>query len=233
MLAIFQLLVALTMKMHQLLSHQCRRELHAIVKMMYVALTTLSSSVWKGTDIMQSVFIDSGSEDESNVILTRTSKVKPKSAQASTAIKAKPKSKPRSAHLKVPTFEPLEAKPKSKPHSANVKVPKPESESEPEPEASNISGVAASDVNALPEFALSTWGTSFLPTLYNRLACAPDPFVLDADMVKVIQEIIDLVYPDSDYQVRVNDRIFTMVSLLSFTVYFQMTDMFLGEGSPQ
>ncbi|KAI0244949.1 hypothetical protein BJV78DRAFT_1092706, partial [Lactifluus subvellereus] len=54
------------------------------------------------------------------------------------------------------------------------------------------------------------WSTTFLPTLYSRLGCASNPFVLDADMVKVIQDIIDLVYPDTDYQVRTNDRIFAM-----------------------
>lgn len=58
-----------------------------------------------------------------------------------------------------------------------------------------------SDINTLPEFAWSTWGTNFLPTLYSCLGCARDPFVLDADMIKGVQEIHDYAYPNLDYQV--------------------------------
>lgn len=54
---------------------------------------------------------------------------------------------------------------------------------------------------------------------------------MGADMVKVIQEVIDLVFPNSDYKVRVNDRIFTLVRVL-FTLFY-VTDMRLGKGLPQ
>lgn len=87
---------------------------------------------------------------------------------------------------------------------------------EPLSAAASFSELVASDVSTLPEFARSTWGTHFLPMLYNCLGSAADPFFIEGNILKLIQEIHDYAYPDSDYQVRSNDRIFAMVSLLSF-----------------
>ena len=143
----------------------------------------------KGTNIKQFVLIHSGDEDDSDVIPVKTSNLRPK-----------PKSKPKSGEQKLATSA-------VEPRSA--KVPKPDSSS-----AEITSAPASSNIiNTLPEFARSTWGTTFLPTLYDRLGRSPDPFVIDVDMVKVIQEVVDLAYPDSDYQVRLGDRIFAQVSL--------------------
>jgi hypothetical protein len=159
----------------------------------------------KGTDVMQSVLINSASEDDSNAPPVKTSNTTrhSKPAQKSnTAFGAKPRSKPESEQKSTIT----EVKPKSKPRSATET-------------AAETAGVAATaDVNTLPEFARSTWGTTFLPTLYDRLGFASDPFLIDVDMVKVIQEVVDLAYPDSDYQVRLGDRIFGQVSLLYSTM---------------
>jgi hypothetical protein len=139
------------------------------------------------------VAVDSASEDDVEIIPTKKSKVKPKTVKksATTTLEVKPiaKSKPRSA-LAVP-------KPKLNRTSPAVDI-----------------SLATSDINTLPEFARSAWSTSFLPTLYSRLGSAPSPFVIDTDMVNAVQEAVEIVYPDSDYQVRLNDRIFTLVSLL-------------------
>ncbi|KAH9952830.1 hypothetical protein BJV74DRAFT_715230, partial [Russula compacta] len=56
------------------------------------------------------------------------------------------------------------------------------------------------------------WATRFLPTLYMCLACSSDPFVLDPDLVKFIQGVVDITHPESNYQVRANDKLFTKVS---------------------
>lgn len=174
----------------------------------------------------------SGSEDNSD------SDAAP-AVKTFTTSKAKPTSKARPANPKVLGPKPgaerkpaiSEVKPgKSKLHSASSKVPKTENGI---PHAANILGAATSDINTLPEFARSTWGNTFLPTLYDRLGRAPDPFLIDADMVKVIQEVVDLSYPDSDYQVHLGDRIFALVSLLLVSYSREVTDIFLGEGSPQ
>ena len=162
---------------------------------------------------MQSVIILSVSDDSDAVPVKKKTTIKPKNTQKSAAItlKAKPKSNS-----------------KSKPRSASLKVPDPKIECA-SPAASNSAD--SRDVNSLPEFARSAWSTSFLLTLYDRLGHASNPFVIDADMVKVIQDIVDIVYPYADYEVSVDDRIFTMVSVLSFTFGFQMTDISIGKGS--
>src|ERR1700760_743901 len=61
----------------------------------------------KGTDIMQSVLIDSGNEADSDVIPVKTSNLKPRPIQKSATSKAKPKSKPRSANSSVSVGNPL------------------------------------------------------------------------------------------------------------------------------
>jgi hypothetical protein len=170
--------------------------------------------IWKGTDVTQFVaVIDSASEDDSDTIPAKTSRAKP--VQKSTSLEVKSKSKPRSANLKVPKPEPesaiLEAK--SKPRSANLKAPK--SEPKIASPSADISEAATSDINTLPEFARSAWSTSFLPTLYNLLGCSDNPFMIDANMLKVIQEVLDYAYPECIYVIGVDDRIFSQVSLSS------------------
>jgi len=167
----------------------------------------------KSADVMQSVIILSASDDSDAVPVKKKTTVKPKNSQKSAAITLEAK---------------LKSNSKSKPRLANLKVPDPKIE-RASPAASNSAD--SHDVNSLPEFARSAWSTSFLPTLYDRLGRASNPFVIDADMVKVIQEIVDIVYPYADYEVSVDDRIFTMVSVLSFTFGFQMTDINIGKGS--
>jgi hypothetical protein len=149
--------------------------------------------MWKRANITQAVFMESASEGESDSI-SKTSGIvaKPKTVQKS-----------KTSSLEVKTNS------KSKPCSI-------ERASTP---ANSSSG--NSDFNALPEFARSAWSTSFLPTLYDRLGQSPDPFVIDVDMVKAIQDVVDLAYPETDYQVRASDKIFNMVIALSFTIFFK------------
>jgi len=139
-------------------------------------------------------------------------------SEGESPIKAKTSRRPSVKGMKSTTVQKATAtafeakpKPKSKPHLANSKVPKDRVERRSS-SVTDISAPSDHNVTVLPEFARSAWSTTFLPTLYARLGCSPDPFVIDADMVKVIQEIVDLVYPDIEYQVQVDDKIFTMVS---------------------
>ncbi|KAH9984631.1 hypothetical protein BJV74DRAFT_776087 [Russula compacta] len=57
-------------------------------------------------------------------------------------------------------------------------------------------------------FARVKWSTSFLPTLYRRLGSAKNPWKPYKDgssMLDMIQEILDMVYPNSGY--RAKDRL--------------------------
>ena len=159
--------------------------------MMYVA-------IWSHiphADVTQFVAVDTASKGDDNddikIILANKSKVKPKTIKKSVTTTLKVK----------PTL-------KSNPRSASV-VPKPALDHD-----TSLAVNISPNIDTLPEFAQSTWSTSFLPMLYSRLGSAPNPFLIDTDMVNAVQEVVDIVYPGSDYQVRVNDRIFTLVSLL-------------------
>jgi hypothetical protein len=70
---------------------------------------------------------------------------------------------------------------------------------------------SASDILTLPEFARATWSTHFLPTLYDCLGCSRDPFVINSDIIKPIQAVVNAAYPGSGYRVVINDRLITMV----------------------
>lgn len=68
--------------------------------------------------------------------------------------------------------------------------------------------------DGLPMFTRAKWSTSFLPTLYACLGAASNPWKLYKDgssMVDTIQEILDMVYPNSGYRVKLGDKIFSMV----------------------
>jgi hypothetical protein len=168
---------------------------------------------------LQTVAIESVSESDTDA---KTSKAFRKSVKRTAALDHKVK----------PNF------PKSKSHSTSMKDLKAKLERasvvpSESPTSTDLSGSLAmgSDTTGLPDFARSAWSTSFLPTLYSRLGSSSNPFVLGADMVQVIQEVVNLVYPNSDYQVRVNDRIFTLV-WVSFTLFY-VVDMRLGKGPPE
>jgi hypothetical protein len=130
----------------------------------------------------------------------KNSQVKPKATQKST------------------TVNPKESK-ASKKKVQPVKIPKDECKQPINSIANEVSIVAASNINALPEFAQAVWGASFLPTLYDCLRCLANPFIINHDMVKAIQEVVDVEYPNSIYQVCINDRIFTMVCQVNLSLF--------------
>lgn len=55
--------------------------------------------------------------------------------------------------------------------------------------------------------------------LYDCLGKSLIPFVIDADMLKVIQELVDLSYPNTEYEVWASSKIFSIVSVLHFTFF--------------
>ena len=68
--------------------------------------------------------------------------------------------------------------------------------------------------NGLPEFTRSTWTSHFLLTLYAYLGSLEKPWELSkpgSDEVKVIQMLLDIVYPQSGYKVKLNDWIYAKV----------------------
>ncbi|KII83567.1 hypothetical protein PLICRDRAFT_180340 [Plicaturopsis crispa FD-325 SS-3] len=63
----------------------------------------------------------------------------------------------------------------------------------------------------LPEFARAAWASAFLPTLYAFLAASETPWSpagADGDLVPALQDIVNTVWPGTNYRVRYNDRIF-------------------------
>lgn len=104
--------------------------------------------------------------------------------------------------------------------------------------SSDIVLLSTLDVNGLHEFTRAAWSTSFLPTLYDSLACASKPWDLPgdgSDMVKFIQEILDSVYPGTGYRVKLNDQIFSMVHefYFEFQSYLLIVNTLLGTRSYQ
>jgi hypothetical protein len=93
------------------------------------------------------------------------------------------------------------------------------------------------DINTLPKFARARWSSRFLPTLYDCLGCSDNPFVINPDLLKVVQEVVDFIYPDSVYQVRVTDKFFTLVchaeSISPYSCELQLRNLSTVEGSPQ
>ena len=84
---------------------------------------------------------------------------------------------------------------------------------------SNSNMPLASLNDNLPQFAHSAWASKFLPTLYTFLGSLKKPWELsdpkETDDVKTIQMIVDIVYPHSNYMVKLNDKIYLMVHELS------------------
>lgn len=65
-------------------------------------------------------------------------------------------------------------------------------------------------VFSLPEFVRAAWVSRFLPTLYHRFGSCVDPwntFSKGDDMLKIVQELINTVYPDNVYHARWGDKI--------------------------
>lgn len=80
----------------------------------------------------------------------------------------------------------------------------------------SVQEVLTADTDGLPIFARAKWSTSFLPTLYARLGSASNPlkpYEEGSSMLDMIQGILDMVYPNSGYRVRIGDKIYSMVCI--------------------
>ena len=71
---------------------------------------------------------------------------------------------------------------------------------------------ATAEVIGLPEFARSRWATIFIPTIYHYAATRMgwDVWALGED-VKVIQHMVDTVWPGTSYKVKKGCPIYTTV----------------------
>jgi hypothetical protein len=153
---------------------------------------------------------------------TKPSQVKPKATKNSAPLVPKkaqlPKAKQERLEADSSRKAPIALVAPTKPAVSKAKLPKAEDESSTASSSNNVAVAVdtASDLNVLPEFARAAWSTSFLPTLYSRLACSNDPFVIDLDLVTAIQEIVDIVYPNTTYKVRLNDKMYSMVGQALF-----------------
>jgi len=81
--------------------------------------------------------------------------------------------------------------------------------------ASSDPGLFA-ESDGIPAFARASWTTAFLPTLYNNMFCSEKPFQdfqKGEQILKRLQSIVDLVYPDSGYEVNWGDGICQTVCL--------------------
>lgn len=76
------------------------------------------------------------------------------------------------------------------------------------------------DLNQLPPFARAAYASVFLPTLYHRLGCSEKPFTEFSKgdkMVAVVQEVVDLVWPHSDWEVRWGDKLCSLVRNIQYS----------------
>lgn len=65
-------------------------------------------------------------------------------------------------------------------------------------------------VLGLPSFVRANWAGRFLPTLYNRFGSSKEPwkmFTKGEEMVLIVQEVINAVYPNNTYSARWGDSI--------------------------
>ena len=89
----------------------------------------------------------------------------------------------------------------------------------PSTSSAPTSSDASTSVLILPEFARAAWTSRFLPTLYHRFGSSNKPwkmFTKGSEMLSIIQEVINAVYPDINYRAKWGDRICSVVRSLFF-----------------
>jgi hypothetical protein len=72
------------------------------------------------------------------------------------------------------------------------------------------STVADANVFKLPEFVRADWATRFLPTLFHCFGSCVDPwemFTKGDQMLKIIQKLVNTVYPNNNYCAKWGDQI--------------------------
>lgn len=87
----------------------------------------------------------------------------------------------------------------------------------------NPASTSSDSISSLPEFAHAAWSSQFLPTLYHQLGSSSEPwklFTKGNEMLLIIQELVNTIYPGTKYRAKWGDRICSMVrSLLSLYFY--------------
>jgi hypothetical protein len=164
----------------------------------------------KHANIIQFVLIDDGGSDSTTIGQPLAPTKPPKAARKSTV-------KPKEQKASKAMGKPVTAIKATKPNSGGLVV----------------TGTSASDLSSLPEFACAAWSTKFLPTLYDCLGCSSNPFVINPNIVKAIQEVVDFTYPGSEYIVHANDKLVTMVCCArNHLCTLQLTELCIGKVSP-
>jgi hypothetical protein len=155
-------------------------------------------------------------------VKAKTSKVKPEpkvaisDSDSSNQEKPVQRSKPKRAAHTASTRS-TAARPKGNAHAKPPKV-----KSEVPISAASAGTTSRKDIDSLPDFDKARWVTSFLPTLYARLASALNPwrpYNVRSDLVDTVQEVVDFVYPGSGYEVKLGDKIYTMVSMFHLELW--------------
>ena len=81
------------------------------------------------------------------------------------------------------------------------------------------SNVDTGSVSGLPSFVRADWVNGFLLTLYHRFGSSEEPwkmFTKGDEMLLVIQQVINAVYPGTKYRVKWGDKICMAVSIFFF-----------------
>ena len=63
--------------------------------------------------------------------------------------------------------------------------------------------------------------------VYSRLASSHNPFVINLDLVRAIQEIVDIMYLNATYKVWLNDRIFSIVGQTLRVVEYPLSFLYV------
>lgn len=105
---------------------------------------------------------------------------------------------------------------------------------ERKPDLSTLVARQSQDVRGLPEFARADWTSRFLPTLYHRFRSSDQPwkaFTKGNEMVAIIQEVVNEVYPRHKYKYRARwgDRLCAMVVFFCLTCLIIILNLFPGE----
>lgn len=84
------------------------------------------------------------------------------------------------------------------------------------PRRENLKTVTSTEANVcgLPEFVRADWVTRFLPTLSRCFGASADPwniFSKGEETLKVIQDIVNIVFPGNMYRARWGDKIYATV----------------------
>ena len=82
-----------------------------------------------------------------------------------------------------------------------------------------VSAAEDSSLSGLPDFVRANWASRFLPTLYHCFGSSKEPwklFTKGDELLSIIQELINVVYPNSRYRVKWGDKICFAVQIPLF-----------------